>query len=169
MYSCEGVNVIELQDLLKNLVSLLNDDGLKSKQAAFNLCYDDLVLAKEMASWDVIARHVNEHTTEQLTGQIASNMFRRAKAKRDKNKKSRVRQIKEPLHSADKFEKHDDNKSEINISDDLLEKYKKVCFNNERIALRAIEGDISIDIIDSWKSPNAVRLGNTLTNYISKK
>lgn len=161
--------MIELQDLLKTLVGLLNQDGLKSKQAAFNLCYDDLAQAKEMAAWDVIARHVNEHTSEQLTAQIASNMFQRAKAKKEKQTKTRVRKVKEAkqvLHTTDTKER---DESENAISDDLLEKYMKVCFNKEMIARNAIDNGISIDLIQQWGCANFVQLNNAIGNYIRHK
>ncbi|WP_162380510.1 hypothetical protein [Citrobacter sp. NCU1] len=161
--------MIELKELLKTLVSLLNQDGLKSKQAAFNLCYDDLAQAKEMASWDVIARHVNENTSELLTAQIASNMFQRAKAKKKKQTKKRVISVKETKQVSEKVDKDDHNESENTISDGLLEKYMKVCFNKEMIARNAIENNISIDLIQQWGCANFVQLNNAIGNYIRHK
>lgn len=58
-----------------------------------------------------------------------------------------------------------DNKSN---DSDTVEKYMQVCFRNKRLADRAIESGVSIETIESWKSPNQQRLSNTLTNYLLK-
>ena len=55
------------------------------------------------------------------------------------------------------------------VSENTLEQYLHVCFKNERVARRAIEGGVPIETIESWKSPNMARLSATLSNYISKK
>jgi hypothetical protein len=50
-----------------------------------------------------------------------------------------------------------------------LPDYMKVCFGSERIAKRAIEANVSIEEIRSWKCPNQINLGTRLTNYIQTK
>ena len=55
------------------------------------------------------------------------------------------------------------------IPEDLLSQYKKVCFGVERLAIRALDADVSIETIKSWKCPNQVNLGTTLSNYIQNK
>lgn len=168
----EGDKVKELQDLLTPLADLLNQSGLKSKQAAFNRHYNDLVKAKEIAAWEAISTYLNNMTGDHLTAKSINVLFHRAKAKVDKQPGQLRSVVTEPTASS---KSGSNAKSQLGTdggeqkaSNELLNKYLKVCFNNERIALRAIEGGVSIDTIETWKSPNAVRLGNTLTNYISK-
>ncbi|WP_049778720.1 hypothetical protein [Erwinia tasmaniensis] len=163
----------ELQDLLEPLADLLNQSGLKSKQAAFNRHYNDLVKAKEIASWESISNYLNELTGDHLTAKSINTLFHRAKAKVKKQLGQSRTVVTEPIalsRSGSNVESHLGTEvEEPKASNELLNQYLKVCFNNERIALRAIEGGVSIDTIGTWKSPNPVRLGNTLTNYISKK
>lgn len=169
----EGDKVKELQDLLEPLATLLNQRGLKSKQAAFNRHYIELAKAKEIASWEAISTYLNELTGDHLTAKSINALFHRAKAKVTKKPGQSRPVVIQPmttLKTVSNAESHLGSDEVVTkASDELLNQYLKVCFNNERIALRAIEGGISIDTIETWKSPNAVRLGNTLTNYISKK
>lgn len=163
----------ELQDLLQPLVTLLSQSGLKSKQAAFNRHFDDLARAKEIASWEAISNYINVQTDDHLTAKSINAIFHRAKAKNEKQLGRFMPVSPRPTSSLRSRRERESQKGSVdfesNVSDTLLKQYMQVCFNNERIALRAIEGGVSIDIIESWKSPNSVRLGNALTNYISKK
>lgn len=162
----------ELHDLLEPLAALLNQSRLKSKQSAFNRHYTDLAKAKEIASWEAISTYLNEVTGDHLTAKSINALFHRAKAKIEKQSQHpRSVEMKPTVLSRS----GSNVESQVGIDEveskplnELLQQYLKVCFNNERIALRAIESGISIDTIESWKSPNSVRLGNTLTNYISK-
>ncbi|MHB9331398.1 hypothetical protein ACP3S7_28270 [Phytobacter ursingii] len=163
----------ELQDLLEPLASLLNQRGLKSKQAAFNRHYNELAKAKEIASWEAISTYLNELTGDHLTAKSINALFHRAKVKVDKKPVQTRTELNEPIAQLKQSSKIPyqavTDEVEHKTPSELMNEYLKVCFNNERIALRAIEGGVSIDTIESWKLPNAVRLGNTLTNYISKK
>lgn len=58
-----------------------------------------------------------------------------------------------------------DTQAENEVSDSKLSSYMKVCFRNERIARRAIEKNISIETIESWKAPNQTRLSNLISSY----
>lgn len=51
------------------------------------------------------------------------------------------------------------------VSESELSLYMEVCFRNERIARRAMEKNISIETIESWKAPNQTRLSNLITSY----
>jgi len=165
----EDEMVSETQELLQNLVNLLNQAEVKSKQTAFNLCYEDLSKAKELASWDAIANYVNEHTKEQLTGRIASNMFQRAKANRDKQSKKRLSTKNSLKSTLENVKDNESNEAENHIAQDLLKEYMKVCFNKEIIARNAIENNISLELIQQWRCPNFVQLNNAIGNYIRNK
>ncbi|TNV16122.1 hypothetical protein FH968_19990 [Buttiauxella sp. B2] len=161
-----------LDEYLAKLADLLMSDTVKSQQAAFNLCFDELTEAKEIAGWSNISEYLKIKTGLVFEEKKLWTMYARAKAKSEKQSgRSKPVTIRATLpgRSSREADKNGSEELESNVSDELLKQYIKVCFNNERIALRAIEGGVSIDTIESWKSPNSVRLGNALTNYISKK
>lgn len=63
----------------------------------------------------------------------------------------------------------EENKSMPIKNADDMNSYLSVCFNNERLARRAIEGGVSIEQIKEWQCPNSIRLGTTLSNHLQNK
>ncbi|EGH9360855.1 hypothetical protein IFG57_004017 [Salmonella enterica] len=157
----------EVDDLLAPLAALLKQNGLKSKQAAINRHFDDLRLAKELASWEVIASKLNDMACENFNSKTINVLYHRAKAKKNKNAK-----LEKKVVLPSKTNVVDSRSPSVptsEVTEDLLRNYKAVCFENERIALRAIENGVSIDLIRSWQCANYIQLGQSLGNYLRNK
>lgn len=75
--------------LLMQLITLLKNPAIKSKQAAFNACYDQLTEAKNLASWETIVAIIAEETGYTLDARTASNMYGRSRRKTDGRKTER--------------------------------------------------------------------------------
>ncbi|BGI51755.1 MAG: hypothetical protein HamCj_01080 [Candidatus Hamiltonella defensa (Ceratovacuna japonica)] len=70
-----------IKDQINNLISLLNDPNIKSKQAAFNVCFEQLTQAKKLASWKTIVSIINIETGMVFDAKTAANMYGRTKKK----------------------------------------------------------------------------------------
>ncbi|EGY28637.1 hypothetical protein Rin_00014220 [Candidatus Regiella insecticola 5.15] len=77
-----------IKNQIKKLISLLNDPHIKSKQAAFNACFEQLTRAKELASWETIVAIINTETGIVFDAKTASNMYGRTKRKYSTEKAS---------------------------------------------------------------------------------
>ncbi|UDJ88586.1 hypothetical protein [Erwinia amylovora] len=66
---------------LSKLFSLLLNPGVKSKQAAFNACYEELTQVKELSSWETIVNIIKQETEIDIEWRTASNMYGRARKK----------------------------------------------------------------------------------------
>ncbi|SEL88467.1 hypothetical protein SAMN04487787_12829 [Kosakonia sacchari] len=72
--------------LLMQLITLLKNPAIKSKQAAFNACYDQLTEAKNLASWETIVAIIADETGYTLDARTASNMYGRSRRKTEGKK-----------------------------------------------------------------------------------
>ncbi|HIC1896494.1 TPA: hypothetical protein ACW0P3_004310 [Citrobacter freundii] len=70
-----------LKQKLSNLLELLRNPDIKSKQAAFNACYDDLTQVKEIVSWEKIVEVIKHETGVSFDARTASNMYGRTRRK----------------------------------------------------------------------------------------
>lgn len=66
---------------LSKLLELLSNPDIKSKQAAFNACYDDLTQVKEIISWEKIVDIIKVETGVSFDARTASNMYGRSRRK----------------------------------------------------------------------------------------
>ncbi|EHW5332153.1 hypothetical protein K2990_004735 [Escherichia coli] len=155
---------------LDALCKTLKEGRLKSKQAAFNLHYDDLCRAIGIYGWGNIANFINSCTEENLTVKTYKNMLDRAKKKVSAGNEKTAQPTKKAERQTDKaIEQHRPVQTHEAIDGVELKEYLKVCFNSESIAKRAIEAQVSIEQINEWDCPNQVRLGTMLSNYIRNK
>jgi len=155
---------------LDALCKTLKEGRLKSKQAAFNLHYDELCKAIGIYGWGNIANFINSCTEKNLTVKTYKNMLDRAKKKVSVSNPKPAqpsskpgRQTENPIEQRGSIQAHEADYSIV------LNEYVRVCFNSESIAKRAIEAQVSIEQIKEWDCPNQVRLGTMLSNYIRNK
>lgn len=66
---------------LSTLLALLKNPDIKSKQAAFNACYNELTQLKEIASWETIVEVIEKETGISFDARTASNMYGRSRRK----------------------------------------------------------------------------------------
>ncbi|MCW0309892.1 hypothetical protein [Pantoea ananatis] len=66
---------------LSGLILLLKNPDIKSKQAAFNACYQELTQAKEIVSWETIVEFIKLETGLEFDARTASNMYGRSRKK----------------------------------------------------------------------------------------
>ena len=81
--------------LLMPLITLLRNPGIKSKQAAFNACYEQLTEVKDLASWETIVSIIDDETGYTLDARTASNMYGRSR-RRLEGKAPQTEEIKSP-------------------------------------------------------------------------
>ncbi|AWK15598.1 hypothetical protein SK355_13920 [Candidatus Fukatsuia symbiotica] len=93
-----------IKNQIKELISLLNDPHIKSKQAAFNACFEQLTRAKELASWETIAAIINTETGIVFDAKTASNMYGRTKKKYSNEKVSIKSKIVNLINKNNDFE-----------------------------------------------------------------
>lgn len=154
-----------IDTFLHQLCEAIRNKKTKSKQAAFDMFFTDLTEAKKFYSWEQIADYINTSTGDKVAPAAYRNMLTRTK-----NKNGFTKSIK--THTDRHIESstvHEDIESVHVKNDNDIAKYLVVCFNNERLASRAIAGGVSIEQIKSWQCPNAIRLGTTLSNYLQNK
>lgn len=70
-----------IKQRLSGLLELLRNPDIKSKQAAFNACYDDLSQVKEIVSWEKIVEVIKDETGVTFDARTASNMYGRSRRK----------------------------------------------------------------------------------------
>ncbi len=154
-----------IDTFLYQLCEAIRNKTTKSKQAAFDMFFADLTEAKKFYSWEQIADYINTSTNDKVAPAAYRNMLTRTK-----NRNGFTKNIKE--HTDRHIELgavNEDLESAHVIEANDIAKYLAVCFNNERLASRAIAGGVSIEKIKSWQCPNAIRLGTTLSNYLQNK
>lgn len=157
--------MMTIDTFLHRLCKAIKNKTTKSKQTAFDLFYSDITEAKKYYSWDQIADHINKSTGDNVAASAYRNMLTRTK-----NKKLIPGEHVPDIHPINKQQVSHENSESMpikNASD--MNSYLTVCFNNERLATRAIEGGVSIAQIKEWQCPNAIRLGTTLSNYLQNK
>ncbi|MGO4746737.1 hypothetical protein [Serratia quinivorans] len=157
--------MITIDTFLHRLCEAIRDKTTKSKQAAFDLFFSDIIEAKKFYSWEQITCFINTATNDDLAPAAYRNMLTRTK------NKNRVLKEKTPysIRNREQIINQDDKEpASINDTSDLGS-YLAVCFNNERLASRAMTGGVSIEQIKTWQCPNAIRLGTTLSNYLQNK
>lgn len=148
---------------LNRLGKLLSNKKIKSQQAAFNACHDDIKKAKDLFSWESIGDFLLKETGINFDKKKLWTMYSRAKKANNEKKENKInsQQNEKSVIQENNLEKKQTQKNA-----DKLKEYLNACFNNERIADQAMNANISIETIKSWQSPNQIRLGNTLLNYI---
>ncbi|MCX8963071.1 hypothetical protein EHW64_18615 [Erwinia psidii] len=70
-----------IKQRLSGLLELLRNPDIKSKQAAFNACHDDLTQVKEIVSWEKIVEVIKDETGVIFDARTASNMYGRSRRK----------------------------------------------------------------------------------------
>jgi len=154
-----------IDTFLHQLCEAIRNKTTKSKQAAFDMFFADLTDAKKFYSWEQIADYINTSTGDKVAPAAYRNMLTRTKNRNGLTKQLRTHTDKDIKIAA---VNEDDKLANMIDSSDIAE-YLAVCFNNERLASRAISGGVSIEQIKSWQCPNAIRLGTTLSNYLQNK
>lgn len=149
---------------IEALCQALREKKLKSKQAAFNYYYADFCTAKDLYGWEKVAKFINHETNDSLAVSAYKSMWKRAKKKVGQEQeisapsKTTITEHRKTAQTTTATSKSSD--------DTALKEYLKVCFNNESIARRAINGKVAVSQIRAWNCPNQIRLGTTLSNYI---
>lgn len=154
---------------LEELCQTLKEGRLKSKQAAFNLHYDDLCKAVGIYGWGNIVSFINSYTEENLSMKTYKNMLDRAKKKASLNyEKPRSKPAKAGLvvksNQAAAINEKGSSSDEIDYNS-----YMNACFNNKLLAQRAIDSNVAVETIKSWGCANFVQVSNALGNYIINK
>lgn len=164
----------ELYETLKPLAEAMQNT-LASKQHVFTDHLELVIKCKESGiSNQMITEGINHHLNddEKINLTYFKNLLHRAGyTRKEKKPKLTIQKSTSPAsngRSAEPTKKIESEAIKIVDESDLSE-YMKVCFHNERVAKRAIEGCVSIEIIESWKAPNAQRLSTILTNYLLDK
>lgn len=70
-----------IKQRLSGLLELLRNPDIKSKQAAFNACYEDLSQIKKIVSWEKIVEVIKDETGVTFDARTASNMYGRSRRK----------------------------------------------------------------------------------------
>lgn len=157
--------MMTIDTFLHRLCEAIKNKTTKSKQAAFDLFFSDITEAKKYYSWDQIADYINTSTNDNVAPAAYRNMLTRTKSKKSVSD--------DHLTSASiegKQQAKQENTESMHVRHyNDMDNYLAVCFNNERLATRAIEGGVSIDQIREWQCPNAIRLGTTLSNHLQNK
>ncbi|PHM25081.1 hypothetical protein [Xenorhabdus budapestensis] len=157
--------MITIDTFLHRLCEVIRDKTTKSKQAAFDLFFSDITEAKKFYSWEQITDYINTSTNDNLAPSAYRNMLTRTKNKH----KVPGKNISNTTKHKEQHVSQDEKKSVFVNDTSDLNSYLAVCFNNERLASRAIAGGVSIEQIRAWQCPNAIRLGTTLSNYLQNK
>lgn len=163
----------ELYETLKPLAEAMQNT-LASKQHVFTDHLDLVIKCKESGiSNQMITEGINHHLNDddKINLTYFKNLLHRAGYTRKEKRQKLPRKNTSPASSGKAAEPMNKIESEVItvVDENDLNEYMKVCFHNERLARRAIEGSVSIAIIESWKAPNAQRLSTILTNYLLDK
>lgn len=159
----------EITEMLKPLADAITL-GIASKQHVFNENLDLVITCKRRGvSNKLITECINENVPEEKAVDITylKNILYRAGYKR--NSKKTVSTPESKVIGSRKITHSEDETENIAVSQDEFQQYLNVCFRNERVAQRAIDGGVSVEIIESWKAPNVTRLSSTLSNYLNSK
>lgn len=87
--------------LLVQLIALLKNPAIKSKQAAFNACHDQLTEAKNLASWETIVSIIADETGFVFDARTASNMYGRSRKKIENKRSKKLERTIENISSAE--------------------------------------------------------------------
>ncbi|PLO03080.1 hypothetical protein CWM94_00055 [Klebsiella pneumoniae] len=149
--------------LLKDLIALLRDPSVKSKQAAFNACYSQLSQAKEIASWETIVTIIKEETDIKFDAKTASNMFGRIK----RHNKPKVTLDTETSSRIDKNPKRET----IDSAHDNLDvaKWQNINVNTSRLIADLEVNGFTPDEVKSWDLPNDSAIRKKLTQLLNKR
>lgn len=156
----------ELSSKLKPMAEGLQN-CLTSRQFAFNYSRGIVDECKENGIRNKhIVEAINSHLPagEQINLNYFKNMLARSKRKENKPSEEAMNEV---LPKGNRPDPSKDSLSPQEHSNEEFNAYLCVCFNNERIARRAIENKIPIETIRSWQCPNVVRLSNVLGNHIT--
>lgn len=160
----------ELFEMMKPLAESMRN-SLASKQHAFNSHRAAIDTCKANGiSNQLITDAINSHLDD--VEKITLTYFKNLLVRSNKNGQRTKDKVSVPQTSQLQVrDKDESSPKEINSyqDSDTLSAYMKVCFGSERIASRAIEAEVSIDEIKSWKCPNQVNLGTRLSNHIQNK
>ncbi len=169
------MNVNDIKKTIEELASDINHE-LMNKQQAINKHWNLIESIKNNGiEYKAIYDILKTLTTKEITYEHFKKLIARARKRSPKcvedqpNNISVERVISREILS----NKNNTEKKLVDSAKDVDEKtlpdYMKVCFGSERIAKRAIEANVSIEEIRSWKCPNQINLGTRLTNYIQTK
>ncbi|EBJ5156703.1 hypothetical protein D2B47_23280 [Salmonella enterica] len=159
----------EITETLKPLAEAITL-GIASKQHVFNENLDLVITCKQRGvSNKLITECINENVPAEKAVEITylKNILYRAGYKRSTKKTasdkiSKVADVNQQTSSENETEA-------TTVPQDMMQRYLNACFKNERLAQRAIDGDVSVEMIESWKAPNSQRLSSILTNYLNSK
>lgn len=165
------MNKEELYSTLKPIADCMVNN-LASKQHVLTQHIDIIKNCKKSGINNVmILEAINHNIPEKDKIKLTyfKNILYRAGCKRgEKKEATKTTTTAAPTNN----EKNGNIKQTIASSDieqTQLDEYLSVCFHNERLAKRAIEGGVSISTIESWNSPNAQRMSTILTNFLLEK
>ncbi|HBZ8014830.1 TPA: hypothetical protein MM158_005051 [Klebsiella pneumoniae] len=159
----------EITETLKPLAEAITL-GIASKQHVFNENLDLVITCKRRGvSNKLITECINENVPAEKAVDITylKNILYRAGYKRS-TKKSVPKSDSKVIESNQITNSENETES-TTVTPDQFQQYLNVCFRNERVAQRAIDGGVSIETIESWKAPNVTRLSSTLSNYLNNK
>ncbi len=165
------MNKDELYEKLKPLAEAMQN-SLGSKQHVFTENIQAVIDCKERGiSNQMITDAINHHLKpdEKIKLQYFKNLLHRAGYGRDEKKSNVTKETYSRPSLKNVSERDHESESEKPVNQLDLAEYMKVCFHNERLAKRAIQGGVAIETIESWRSPNAQRLSSILTNYLLEK
>ncbi|EFF9667449.1 MULTISPECIES: hypothetical protein [Enterobacterales] len=159
----------EITETLKPLAEAITL-GIASKQHVFNENLDLVITCKRRGvSNKLITECINENVPAEKAVDIAylKNILYRAGYKRS-SKKSISKPDSKVIENSQITNSENETES-TTVTQDQFQQYLNVCFRNERVAQRAIDGGVSVETIESWKAPNVTRLSSTLSNYLNNK
>ncbi|ELU9444739.1 hypothetical protein SD767_004149 [Salmonella enterica] len=159
----------EITETLKPLAEAITL-GIASKQHVFNENLDLVITCKRRGvSNKLITECINKNVPAEKAVDITylKNILYRAGYKRS-TKKSVPKSDSKVIES-NQITNRDNETESTTVTPDQFQQYLNVCFRNERVAQRAIDGGVSIETIESWKAPNVTRLSSTLSNYLNNK
>jgi hypothetical protein len=136
----------------------------------FNENLDLVITCKRRGvSNKLITECINENVPAEKAVDIAylKNILYRAGYKRS-SKKSISKPDSKVIENSQITNSENETES-TTVTQDQFQQYLNVCFRNERVAQRAIDGGVSVETIESWKAPNVTRLSSTLSNYLNNK
>ncbi len=159
----------EITETLKPLADAITL-GIVSKQHVFNENLELVITCKRRGvSNKLITECINENVPADKAIEITylKNILYRAGYKRNSNKI--VSQSESKVVRSSLVTGSEEDTESTTVSQDEFQQYLNVCFKNERVAQRAIDGGVSVETIESWKAPNVTRLSSTLSNYLNSK
>ena len=110
-----------IKQKLSSLFDLLNNPAVKSRQAAFNACYDELTQVRELSSWETIVDIIHKETGIEIDWRTASNMYGRTRKKMGTVSTRLAQKSDEPTESnTTNTETTGNEKKKVNNPADLL-------------------------------------------------